>query len=206
DTYISPDEDRRVIGHAQPKHTGGFSINATYKGFDLTSMFNWSYGNDIYNADKIDYTSYALSKRYQNISSLMSIENRFTTIDPATGANIMFGNDANPELFRELNKNARIWSPMMANSSVMSDWAIEDGSFLRLSNITLGYTLPSKISKKFLVQNLRCYVAGYNIFVWTHYSGQDPEVSTMNNPLTQGVDYSAYPKARKILFGLNVKF
>ena len=118
----------------------------------------------------------------------------------------MFGNDANPELFRELNKNARIWSPMMTNSSIISDWAIEDGSFLRLSNVTLGYTLPSVITKRFLIQNLRLYVAGYNIFVLTHYSGQDPEVSTRNSPLTQGVDYSAYPKARKILFGLNVKF
>ncbi|UAY54524.1 SusC/RagA family TonB-linked outer membrane protein [Arachidicoccus terrestris] len=206
DNFINADDDRRVIGHAQPKHTGGFSFNASYKSFDLTTMFNWSYGNDIYNADKIDYTTYALSKRYQNISTLMSLENRFTTIDPATGANIMFGNDANPELFRELNKNARIWSPMMTNSSIISDWAIEDGSFLRLSNVTLGYTLPQKISKKFLIEDLRVYVAGYNIFVWTHYSGQDPEVSTRNNPLTQGVDYSAYPKSRKILFGLNVRF
>lgn len=205
DTYISADEDRKVIGHAQPKHTGGFSFNAAYKGFDLTAMFNWSYGNDIYNADKIDYTTYTGSKRYQNISSIMSLKNRFTTIDPATGKNVMFGNDANPALFQELNKNARIWSPM-TNASILSDWAIEDGSFLRLSNVTLGYTVPSKITKKFLIQNLRCYVAGYNIFVWTRYSGQDPEVSTRNNPLTQGVDYSAYPKARKILFGLNVTF
>lgn len=206
DNYINADDDRRIIGHAQPKHTGGFSFNASYKSFDLTTMFNWSYGNDIYNANKIDYTTYALSKRYQNLSSDMSLKSRFTTIDPVTGANIMFGNDANPELFRELNKNASIWSPMMTNSTIISDWAIEDGSFLRLSNVTLGYTLPQKISKKFLIENLRFYVAGYNIFVWTNYSGQDPEVSTRNNPLTQGVDYSAYPKSKKILFGLNVKF
>jgi len=206
DNYISADEDRRVIGHAQPKHTGGFSFNAIYKGFDLTTMFNWSYGNNIYNGDKIDNTTYALSKKYQNISSLMGLKNRFTTIDPATGNNIMFGADANPELFQQLNKDARIWSPMMTNSSIVSDWAIEDGSFLRLSNVTLGYTLPSKLTQKYLMKSLRVYVAGYNMFVWTHYSGQDPEVSTRNNPLTQGVGYSAYPKARKILFGLNVTF
>lgn len=206
DTYISPDEDRKVIGHAQPKYTGGFSFNATYKGFDLTTMFNYCVGNDIYNADKIDNTSYSGSKRYQNISTIMSLKNRFTTIDPVTGNNIMFGTYANPALFQELNKNAKIWSPMMANATIPTDWAIEDGSFLRLSNVTLGYTLPSKISKRFFVKNLRCYVAGYNLFVWTRYSGQDPEVSTRNTPLTQGVDYSAYPKARKILFGLNVTF
>lgn len=206
DTYISPDEDRKVIGHAQPKYTGGFSFNATFRGFDLTTMFNYSVGNDIYNADKIDNTSYSGAKRYQNISSIMSLKNRFTTIDPTTGNNIMFGTYANPTLFEELNKNAKIWSPMMADATIPTDWAIEDGSFLRLSSITLGYSLPSKISKKFLVKNLRCYVSGYNIFVLTRYSGQDPEVSTRNSPLTQGVDYSAYPKARKIIFGLNATF
>jgi TonB-linked outer membrane protein, SusC/RagA family len=205
DTKISADADRTVIGHAQPKHTGGFSFNASYKGFDLTAMFNWSYGNDIYNADKIDNTTYTGSKRYQNLSTIMSLNNRFTTIDPETGKNIMFGNDANPELFRKLNENARIWSPM-TNASLLSDWAIEDGSFLRVSNITLGYTLPKQIAGKALLQNLRFYVAGYNLWVFTRYSGQDPEVSTRNNPLTQGVGYSAYPRSRKILFGLNVTF
>lgn len=203
---ISADLDRTVIGNAQPKHTGGFSFNSTYKGFDLTAMFNWSYGNDIYNADKIDYTTYTGSKRYQNLSSLMSLDNRFTTIDPVTGKNIMFGNDADPVLFQEINQNATMWSPI-TNSSILTDWAIEDGSFLRLSNLTLGYTLPSAITKKFLIQRLRCYVAAYNLKVWTNYSGQDPEVDTRTStPLTPGVGYSAYPKAKKILFGLNVTF
>ncbi len=206
DKVISAEKDRTVIGNAQPKHTGGFSFNSTYKGFDLTAMFNWSYGNDIYNADKIDYTTYTGSKRYQNVSSLMSLDNRFTTIDPVTGNNIMFGNSADPALFEELNQNANIWSPI-TNSSILTDWAIEDGSFLRLSNLTLGYTLPSKISKRFLIQRLRCYVAGYNLHVWTNYTGQDPEVDTRRStPLTPGVGYSAYPKAKKILFGLNITF
>lgn len=205
-TKISADEDRTIIGNAQPKHTGGFSINSSYKGFDLTALFNWSYGNDIYNADKIDYTTYTGSKKYQNLSSIMSLGNRFTTIDPATGNNIMFGSNANPELFQELNENAQIWSPL-TNSSVLTNWAIEDGSFLRLSNLTLGYTLPATISRKFLMQKLRVYVAAYNLKVWSNYSGQDPEVDTRRStPLTPGVGYSAYPKAKKILFGVNVTF
>lgn len=203
---ISLDDDRVVIGRAQPKHTGGFMLNAQYKSFDLTTMFNWSYGNDIYNADKIDFISYEGSKRYQNISTLMSLSERFTTIDPATGYNIMFGNEANPELLRELNEGKKMWNPAAANANILTDWAIEDGSFLRLSNLTLGYTLPTHIANRLLMQNLRVYVAGYNLHVWTNYTGQDPEVDTQRNPLTPGVAYSPYPKSKKILFGLNVTF
>lgn len=206
DNVISPDLDRTVIGNAQPKHTGGLTLNSSYKGFDLAAMFNWSYGNDIYNADKIDYTSYTGSKRYQNVSSLISLDNRFTTIDPSTGGNIMFGSTANPALLQELNSDATMWTPL-TNSSILTNWAIEDGSFLRLGNLTLGYTLPSQISKKLLMQKLRVYVAGNNLKVWTKYTGQDPEVDTRRStPLTPGVGYSAYPKAKKFLFGLNVTF
>ncbi|MDR3007559.1 MAG: TonB-dependent receptor [Sphingobacterium sp.] len=203
---ITLEDDRAVIGQAQPKHTGGLMLNVQYKSFDLVGMFNWSYGNDIYNADKIDFMAYEGSKRYQNISNDMRLSQRFTTINPTTGANIMFGNDANPELFRALNEGKTMWNPMAANGRILTDWAIEDGSFLRLSNVTLGYTLPTRIAKRLLMQNLRIYVAGYNLHVWTKYSGQDPEVDTQRNPLTPGVGYSAYPKARKVLFGLNVTF
>jgi TonB-linked SusC/RagA family outer membrane protein len=203
-TKISPDSDRTIIGVAQPKFTGGFALNASYKGFDLSAMFNFCYGNDIYNADKIDYTTYAGSKRYQNASSIMSLSNRFTTIDPATGDNIMYGNDANPKLLQELNKNARIWDPIMG-SSILTNWAIEDGSYLRLSNLSIGYTLPAYLSKKILMQKLRCYVSAYNLKCWTKYSGQDPEVDT-GGRLTPGLDYSAYPKSKTIVFGINITF
>lgn len=202
---ISPDEDRKVIGRAQPKHIGGFTISSSYKGFDISAMFNWSYGNDIYNANKIDNTTFSGSKRYNNLSSLMSLENRFTTIDPVTGYNIMFGNNANPELLQALNQDARIWSPI-SNSTIVTDWAIEDGSFLRLGTLTLGYTLPENIAKGGLIKKMRCYITGYNLKVWTNYSGQDPEVDTVRSPLTPGVDWSAYPKAKTFLFGVNVTF
>src|SRR5699024_5542384 len=95
---ISPDLDRKVLGVAQPKFTGGFSLRSSYKGFDLAVMFNFVYGNDIYNANKIDNTTFAGAKRYQNVSTLMKLSNRFTTIDPKTGYNIFSGDDANPEL------------------------------------------------------------------------------------------------------------
>lgn len=205
-TVVNPDDDREVIGRAQPKHTGGFMLNSSYKNFDLAAMFNWSYGNNIYNADKIDFNAYEGSKRYQNLSADMRLSERFTTIDPATGYNIMFGNEADPEMFRALNEGKTMWNPMAANARILTDWAIEDGSFLRLSNLTLGYTLPSHIANRLLMQNLRVYVAGYNLHVWTKYTGQDPEVDTQRNALTPGVGYSAYPKSKKVLFGLNVTF
>ena len=92
-------------------------------------------------------------------------------------------------------------------SFVFSDWAVEDGSFMRLSTATIGYTLPKHISSRLHMSNLRFYVSGYNLFLWTNYTGFDPEVSTRRQtPLTPGVDYSAYPKSRSFVFGLNVNF
>src|SRR5699024_10209643 len=166
---VNLDDDRVVIGSAQPKHTGGLMLNTRYKVFDMSVMFNWSYGNNIYNADKIDFVAYEGSKRYQNISNDMRLSERFTTINPETGVNVMFGNNANPELFQELNEGKNMWNPMAANGRVLTDWAIEDGSFLRLSNLTLGYTMPTSLSQKMLISNLRFYVAAYNLHVWTKY-------------------------------------
>jgi hypothetical protein len=99
-----------------------------------------------------------------------------------------------------------MWSPYV-KQFVFSSWAVEDGSFLRMSTLTLGYTLPSNLTQKINVKSLRFYVTGYNVFLLTNYSGFDPEVSTRRNtPLTPGVDYSAYPRSRQIVFGLNLNF
>lgn len=204
-TKINADEDRKVIGNAQPKHTGGLGLNASYKGFDMSATFNWSYGNDIYNANKIDNTAYAGSKKYNNVCTLMDLEHRFTTIDPETGNNIMYGTYADPAKLQEINQNKTIWHPI-TNTTVVTDWAIEDGSFLRLNNLTLGYTLPRKISQIVKMQKFRVYVTAYNLKCWTNYSGQDPEVSTKSATLTPGLDYSAYPKAHNFLFGANITF
>jgi hypothetical protein len=198
--------DRTVIGNAQPIHTGGFGLNTTFKGFDFSVFLNWSYGNDIYNANKIDYNTYSGSKRYQNMGMIMSLDQRFTTIDPETGLNIFYGRDANPQRLEEINKNASIWHPVI-NSTVFHSWAVEDGSFLRLSNLTLGYTLPKSITRNLLIETLRIYFTGYNLHCWTNYSGQDPEVDTRRStPLTPGVDYSAYPKSRSFIGGVNLTF
>ncbi len=190
--------DGSVIGNANPKNTGGFNLEAVAYGFDLSAQFNWSYGNDIYNANKIEYTT----GRYQfrNMIDIMADGKRWTNVN-AAGELV---ND--PAELEALNANTTMWSPYMSRH-VFSDWAVEDGSFLRLNTLTLGYSLPSQIVNKVKIQNLRFYVSAYNVFIWTNYSGFDPEVSTRRNTaLTPGLDYSAYPKSRQILYGLNLTF
>ncbi|ASB51021.1 SusC/RagA family TonB-linked outer membrane protein [Alkalitalea saponilacus] len=198
--------DRQIIGDANPLHTGGFNINATYKGFDLSVFMNWSYGNDVYNANIIDNSSYLLTRRYQNLESFMSMDNRFLTFDPVTGNNIFQGQHANPERLQELNQNASIWHPLMTTMPLHS-WAIEDGSFLRINTVTFGYTLPGSLTSRVNIQNMRVYVSGYNLYTFTNYSGFDPEVDTRRaTPMTPGVDYSAYPRSLSILGGVNITF
>ncbi len=193
--------DKKIIGDANPLHTGGFNINARLYGFDLGANFTWSYGNDIYNANKIETTSTS-KYLYRNMTSEMEGGKRWTNID----GNGNLVNDM--AQLAEMNANTTMWSPYMSKF-VFSDWAVEDGSFLRLSTLTLGYTLPTHITKKAGINNLRLYVTGYNLFCLTNYSGYDPEVSTSRrngSQLTPGVDYSAYPKSRQFVIGLNLNF
>ncbi|MGE0079286.1 MAG: SusC/RagA family TonB-linked outer membrane protein [Bacteroidales bacterium] len=190
--------DRVVIGNANPKHTGGFTINGRFHGFDLSANFNWSYGNDVYNADKIEFTT--ARDRYRNMIDVMADGKRWTNIDAA-------GNLVNdPATLEALNEKTTMWSPY-STRRVFSSWAVEDGSFLRLKTLSLGYTLPNKITNKVKIKSCRIYATVYNVFILTNYSGFDPEVSTRRKSgLTPGVDYSAYPKSRQILFGINLNF
>lgn len=198
--------DKTIIGNANPKHTGGFNLNARYKGIDFMAFFNWTYGNKIYNANKIDYTTFLLTRKYQNMLAIMDRSNRFTIIDPETGYNVATGSNANPERLMQLNENATIWSPLMTVTPLHS-WAIEDGSFLRLNTLTVGYTVPKSIMRRAHISNLRVYVTAYNLYTWTSYTGFDPEVDSRRNPpVTPGVDYSAYPKSRSFVGGINVTF
>ena len=198
--------DRKVIGNANPKNTGGFNLTAQYKQFDLSAFFNWVYGNDIYNANKIA-ASQNYRTTYGNMLNTMNYSNRYKYINDA-GKVV-----TDLEQLRTLNQNANIWSPYSFGSAtpVFHSWAVEDGSFLRLNNLTVGYTVPLQLSKKIGMTQLRFYATGSNLFVWTNYSGYDPEVSSTitnssYNALTPGVDYSAYPKSRSVTVGVNVTF
>lgn len=193
------DGEKHVIGNANPKHTGGFTISSRYKNFDLSAAFSWSYGNDVYNANKIEFTSTGKYK-YRNMITEMASGNRWTNLLPDG----TISND--PTQLAEMNKNTTMWSPV-TKSLIFTDWAVEDGSFLRLNTLTLGYTLPPALLRDYKVSNLRFYVSAYNVFCITSYSGYDPEVSTRRKTnLTPGVDYSAYPRSRQFMLGANLTF
>ena len=109
-----------------------------------------------------------------------------------------------PAELTALNTNATIWKPTTGRY-LFHSWAVEDGSFLRINNVTFGYTFPASLTKKVFIQKLRFYATVNNLYTFTRYSGYDPEVDTRRDtPLTPGVDYSAYPKSRMFTFGLNV--
>lgn len=200
-TVINPEEDRTIIGNANPKHTGGFNLAATYKGLDFSAFFNWVYGNDIYNANKLEFTSFPDTRPYGNLLEMMNWEDRFSIINRETGEFVY-----SPEELAALNQNVEIWHPMMSRV-VAHSWAIEDGSFLRLNNLTLGYTLPNLLTSRVFIEQLRFYLTGYNLFILTNYTGYDPEVDTRRStPLTPGVDYSAYPRSRSVIAGVNITF
>lgn len=196
-------KDQTVIGNANPKHTGGLVINANAYGFDLSAAFNWSYGNDIYNANKIEFSSATSNPngQYRNLSTDMADGIRWNNLDPISGVLV-----TDPSALTALNANTTMWSPNM-KQYVFSDWAVEDGSFIRLNSLSLGYTFPKTLISKIGFSNLRLYATGNNVFILTKYSGLDPEVSTRRKtPLTPGVDSSPYPRSRQVVFGLNLSF
>lgn len=193
---VTFDDDRTIIGNSNPKHTGGLNITAQYKGFDLSVFMNWVYGNDIYNADKIEFTSGY--KKYTNLLTTMDSNNRWRTINEA-GEVV-----TDPVELAALNENATIWKPQTGRY-LFHSWAVEDGSFLRLNNVTFGYTIPTSVLNKIKIEKLRIYFTANNLYTFTNYSGYDPEVDTRRStPLTPGVDYSAYPRSRSYILGLNL--
>lgn len=193
--------DKTVIGNVNPKSAGGFVINANAYGFDLMAAFNWSIGNDIYNADKIEFSTATASGKYKNLNSTMADGKRWTNLDPVSGQLV-----TDPVALTNLNATTTMWSPYM-RSAIFTDWAVEDASFLRLNTLTLGYTAPQMFISKLGVSKLRFYLTASNVFVWTKYSGSDPEVSTRRKtPLTPGVDSSPYPRSRQMVFGMNLNF
>ena len=197
DGLITADKDRKVIGHANPKFTGGWSNQLSYKNFDLSVFVNFVVGNDIYNANKIEWTDGAFS----NLNMLEIMKDRWTNI----GANGQVVTD--PTELKALNANAKIWSPVRVQRWWLHSWAVEDGSYLRINNLTLGYSIPKKLMNKIKIANIRFYGTVNNLATLTRYSGFDPDVtSRRTDPLTPGVDFAAYPRAKTWLFGVNVTF
>lgn len=194
------ESDKTVIGNAYPIFYGGINNNFTYKNFDLSIFFTYSYGNDVFNATKLTNTKSALDNK--NVLDVANSANRWVLVNDK-GEMI-----TDPQELAAVNKGKTVASIIdnEVGYTYIHSWAVEDGSFLKLSNVTLGYTFPKAWLKKLGVSKLRLYATGSNLFTWTKYSGFDPEVSTMGNGLTPGVDFGAYPKSRSFVFGINLAF
>jgi TonB-linked SusC/RagA family outer membrane protein len=200
-TGIVDDNDRQVIGNAAPLFHGGFNNSFVYKNFDMSVFMNFSYGNDILNATKL-YTS-LFGWLNKNTLKSNDVNHRWVTV----------GSEGQPLITpAEMNglnsgKSVARWDDMENGDQVIHSWAVEDGSFLRIANISVGYTFPEKITKKLLAENIRIYASSNNLHTFTNYSGFDPEVSTRNNSgTTPGVDWAAYPRSTSYVFGLNITF
>ncbi len=198
DGVITTDGDRDVIGRAQAKFIGGWNNQFMYKSFDASIFMNFVYGNNIYNANKIEWTD----GTFPNLNVLATMKNRWRNLDPATGLLV-----TDPTALAAMNTNATIWTPPNAQRYFVKSTDIEDGSFLRINNITVGYSLPMLVAARVKMQSLRIYATMNNVYTFTNYTGFDPEVATRNNdPLTPGVDFAAYPRSKVFVFGINATF
>ncbi|TNJ46024.1 TonB-dependent receptor [Tamlana fucoidanivorans] len=182
DDGVINEDDKVVIGNPNPKFFGGLTNNFAYKGFDLSIFLQWSYGNDIYNANRILWTSDLQAVR----NFIPEVVNRWR--------------DSNTP---EQNRGATFRNARDLSAALTTQY-IEDGSFLRLKTVSLGYSMPKKVLEKIKLQKLRLYITGQNLITWTNYSGYDPEVSTRGNGLTSGVDFGAYPRSKTYVLGISL--
>ncbi|MFA5326522.1 MAG: TonB-dependent receptor [Prolixibacteraceae bacterium] len=181
--HIIDSNDKQIIGNAQPKFTGGFSNDFSYKNFSLNVFFQFSYGNDIYsNLNMMRNWVFA----YNNVST--DALNRWKKQGDVTNFPRPIRNDP---LGNEYNR-------------VSSRW-VEDGSYLRLKNVRFSYDVPKDIVSKIKLSGIQAYITGENLITWTHYTAYDPDVSSYSG--TQlGIDDGSYPQSRTFIFGLNVQF
>lgn len=178
------DKDKTLIGNPIPDFIYGINLGAAYKGFDLNIQLGGTYGNDIFNAMRyFTYDLASMTNKDRKMLNYWTPENRNTNV---------------PRLAKvDTNDNKRI-----------SDRYVEDGSYLRLRNVQLGYTFPISLTKKAYMQKVRVYVTGQNLLTFTSYSGLDPEVGQISgdNYLSRGVDIGTYPQAMTITGGVSITF
>ena len=178
---VVDEADRTILGSAQPDWFGGITNDFKYKNFDLSFLFQFSAGNEVYNNNITTGTAQAIP----TYNKLGLVRDRWTLDNPDSDFPGIWGT-TDGGVNREL-----------------IDTYIEDGSFLRLANVTFGYRLPKGFATS---SNARVFAAVDNVFILTNYSGYDPEVSIGNNPLTPGVDNDSYPRQRTYRAGLSVTF
>ncbi len=197
--YLLTQDDRKIIGETTPKFSGGFGLNATWKNLDLSAFFNFMCGFDVINMNKVN-----LSLVPSNSGSYRNLSGEFSGMWHRYDA---MGNDlySQPEVWAEYNQEATIWNPSGMTKSFISTYAIEDGSFLRLNTLTIGYTLPRQWVKKVFLSKCRLYLTGYNLLTITGYSGYDPEVN-IGRGTSPNIDNNMYPRSRTYTAGVQLSF
>ena len=206
------ENDRTVIGNTNPKIQGGFGLNGSYKDFDFTANFTYMLDFDINNA-----TAYTLSssegnsKKFNNVLAKFADGWQYNDLTgelTGTKGDVLYKLyyvDNCVNIYKNANANRTLWNPTDVTTKLTQSYFIEDGSFLRCSDITLGYTLPKNLTKKIGLSKARFYVSASNLFIITNYSGYDPEVDIQTG-LTCGMDYNRYPRSRSFVFGTNITF
>jgi hypothetical protein len=176
------DEDRTYIGSPHPDFTYGINLDLGFKGFDVSAFFTGSKGNDIYNYEKIytDFPTFFNGNRSTRVLDSWTPDNPNATL-PALSQTIT-NSETNP-----------------------NSYFVEDGSYFRLKNLQIGYTIDSNFTDRIGLDMFRVYLQGTNLFTITDYNGVDPEIISYDN-LTLGVDNQTYPLAQIYTLGLNIKF
>ena len=206
------EDDRTVIGNTNPKVQGGFGLSGQYKDFDFSCNFTYMLDFDLNNA-----TAYTLSSSEKNKNNFYNVLSKFndgwlyndfygTMAETANkGENFYKNNNSSIEIYKAANAGRTLWNPTDVTKKVTHSYFIEDASFLRCSDITVGYNLPKSVLKKIGIQKARFYLSASNLFIITGYSGYDPEVDIQTG-LTCGMDYNRYPRSRTFTFGTNITF
>jgi hypothetical protein len=180
---ISNLQDFTIIGDPNPDFVGGFNNTFEYKGFDLSVFFQFSYGNDVLNANRAVFETYVGSGAYKS-NMYATFADRWTPENPDSNIPRVHGGE----------------------NGAYSSRFIEDASYLRLKTVSLGYNIQPYFLAKANIRSLRIFFSAQNLYTWTSYSGVDPEVSTRNTNLTPGFDYSPYPRQRTFTAGINLSF
>jgi TonB-linked SusC/RagA family outer membrane protein len=206
------ENDRTVIGNTNPKIQGGFGLSGQWKNFDFTANFTYMLDFDINNA-----TAYTLSASENNKNKFFNVLTEFKNgwqyndLDGSitgTKGDVLYKLyyvDDCVNIYKNANRGRTLWNPTDVTKKITHSYFIEDGSFLRCSDITIGYTLPKSITQKWGISKARFYVSASNLFIITGYSGYDPEVDIQTG-LTCGMDYNRYPRNRMFAFGTNITF
>ena len=193
-------QDCTFIGDPQPDFTYGIGNTFSWKGFDLSIFFNGSYGNDVLNMTRREIDDVRTNS---NLLASAADYAKIGVIDP----NLPDDDFRNLYVTNPSSRLPRISASQTNANNRVSDLYVEDGSYIRLQNISLSYTLPKSLVTKLKLQNVKVYVNLQNVYTWTNYSGYDPEVGSMyGDALLTGLDYGRYPSPRIYTFGMNISF